>query len=42
MENKNKYWKGLEELNNDPKFVAAKKNEFAQGIPLEEVLTDSD
>lgn len=42
MENKNKYWKGLEELNNDPKFVAGKKNEFAQGIPLEEVLTDSD
>lgn len=42
MENKNKYWKGLEELNNDPKFVASKKNEFTQGIPLEEVLTDSD
>lgn len=42
MENKNKYWKGLEELNNDPKFVASKKNEFAQGIPLEEVLTESD
>ncbi|MES2655151.1 MAG: TAT-variant-translocated molybdopterin oxidoreductase [Bacteroidota bacterium] len=42
MENKNKYWKGLEELNNDPKFVTSKKNEFAQGIPLEEVLTDSD
>lgn len=42
MENKNKYWKGLEELNNDPKFVAAKKNEFTQSIPLEEVLTDSD
>ena len=42
MENKNKYWKGLEELNNDPKFAATKKNEFSQGIPLEEVLTDSD
>jgi molybdopterin-containing oxidoreductase family iron-sulfur binding subunit len=42
MGNINKYWKGLEELNNDPKFVANKKNEFAQGIPLEEVLTDSD
>lgn len=42
MENKNKYWKGLEELNNDPKFVASKKNEFLQGIPLEEVLTDAD
>ena len=42
MGNINKYWKGLEELNSDPKFVANKKKEFAQGIPLEEVLTDSD
>jgi MoCo/4Fe-4S cofactor protein with predicted Tat translocation signal len=42
MENKNKYWKGLEELNNDPKFLQAKKNEFAEGIPLEEVLTEQD
>mgnify|MGYP000718308161 CR=1 FL=1 len=42
MGNINKYWKGLEELNSDPKFVANKNKEFAQGIPLEEVLTDSD
>jgi MoCo/4Fe-4S cofactor protein with predicted Tat translocation signal len=42
MENKNKYWKGLEELNNDPKFLANKRNEFAEGIPLEEVLTEQD
>lgn len=42
MENKNKYWKGLEELNNDPKFLQRKKNEFAEGIPLEEVLTEND
>jgi MoCo/4Fe-4S cofactor protein with predicted Tat translocation signal len=42
MENKNKYWKGLEELNNDPKFLQSKKNEFAEGIPLEEVLTETD
>jgi len=42
MENNNKYWRGLEELNNDPKFVAQKKNEFGEGIPLEEVLTDTD
>ncbi|MES2691512.1 MAG: TAT-variant-translocated molybdopterin oxidoreductase, partial [Bacteroidota bacterium] len=42
MENKNKYWKGLEELNNDPKFLQNKKNEFAEGIPLEEVLTEQD
>lgn len=42
MENKNKYWKGLEELNNDPKFLQNKRNEFAEGIPLEEVLTEND
>jgi MoCo/4Fe-4S cofactor protein with predicted Tat translocation signal len=42
MENKNTYWKGLEELNNDPKFLANKRNEFAEGIPLEEVLTEQD
>lgn len=42
MENKNKYWKGLEELNNDPKFLEQKRNEFAEGIPLEEVLTEQD
>jgi molybdopterin-containing oxidoreductase family iron-sulfur binding subunit len=42
MENKNTYWKGLEELNNDPKFLKAKRNEFAEGIPLEEVLTEQD
>lgn len=42
MENKNTYWKGLEELNNDPKFLRNKRNEFAEGIPLEEVLTEQD
>lgn len=42
MENKNTYWRGLEELNNDPKFLAQKKNEFGEGIPLEEALTDQD
>jgi molybdopterin-containing oxidoreductase family iron-sulfur binding subunit len=42
MENKNTYWKGLDELNNDPKFLRNKKNEFAQGIPLEEVFTGED
>jgi molybdopterin-containing oxidoreductase family iron-sulfur binding subunit len=42
MENKNQYWRGLEELNNDPKFLASKKHEFAEGIPLEEVFTEED
>jgi len=39
MENKNQYWRGLEELNNDPKFLAGKKHEFSEGIPLEDVFT---
>ncbi|MCF8447695.1 MAG: TAT-variant-translocated molybdopterin oxidoreductase, partial [Bacteroidia bacterium] len=42
MENKNQYWRGLEELNKDPKFMEAKKHEFAEGIPLEEVFTEED
>ncbi|MDP1725508.1 MAG: TAT-variant-translocated molybdopterin oxidoreductase [Bacteroidota bacterium] len=42
MENKNQYWRGLEELNNDPKFLAGKKREFAEGIPLEDVFTEED
>ena len=28
MENKNKYWKGLEELNNDPKFLQNKRTKM--------------
>lgn len=36
----NKYWKGLEELNNDPQFLQYQKNEFAEGLPLEEVLNE--
>jgi MoCo/4Fe-4S cofactor protein with predicted Tat translocation signal len=42
MENNNKYWRGLEELNNDAEFVRNKKNEFMEGIPLEEALTEQD
>jgi molybdopterin-containing oxidoreductase family iron-sulfur binding subunit len=39
MSNKNQYWKGLEELEKRPDFVAASKNEFAEGLPLEEALS---
>lgn len=42
MENKNIYWRGLEELNNEPEFVQNKKNEFRDGVPLEEMLTEND
>src|SRR3982751_3145855 len=41
MDNNKKYWKGLEELNNDPEFVELNKHEFAEPIPIEEVLSGS-
>ncbi|MBI1221718.1 MAG: 4Fe-4S dicluster domain-containing protein [Bacteroidetes bacterium] len=42
MENKTQYWKGIEELNREPEFVQLSKNEFAEGLPLDEVLNESD
>src|SRR5690606_2133171 len=36
-----KYWKGLEELNQTPEFVENNKNEFAEPLPIEEVLEGS-
>ncbi|MGN6395170.1 MAG: TAT-variant-translocated molybdopterin oxidoreductase [Mucilaginibacter sp.] len=39
MDSNKKYWKGLEELNKTPEFVELNKNEFAEPIPIEEVLT---
>jgi molybdopterin-containing oxidoreductase family iron-sulfur binding subunit len=41
MDSNKKYWKGLEELNNTPEFVEKNKNEFAEPIPIEEVLSGS-
>jgi molybdopterin-containing oxidoreductase family iron-sulfur binding subunit len=41
MDSNKKYWKGLEELNNTPEFVEKNKNEFAEPIPIEEVLGGS-
>src|ERR1700744_2187153 len=38
MDSNKKYWKGLEELNNTPEFVEKNKHEFAEPIPIEEVL----
>ncbi|MCC7297781.1 MAG: TAT-variant-translocated molybdopterin oxidoreductase [Bacteroidia bacterium] len=40
MSNTIKYWKGEEELARDPKFLAARKNEFAEALPLDEVLSE--
>lgn len=33
-----KYWKGLDELNNNPEFVQNANNEFAEQIPVEKFL----
>lgn len=41
MESNKKYWKGLEEYNNTPEFVASSKNEFAEPIPIEDVLNEA-
>ncbi len=41
MESNKKYWKGLEELNNSPEFVEKNKHEFAEPLPIEELLSGS-
>ena len=40
MSNHIKYWKGEEELNKDPQFLAAQKNEFHDDLPLDEVFNE--
>src|SRR3984885_11440550 len=39
MDSNKKYWKGLEELDKTPEFVELNKNEFAEPLPIEEVLS---
>lgn len=41
MESNKKYWKGLEELQNTKDFVEKSKNEFAEPIPMDEVLNEA-
>jgi molybdopterin-containing oxidoreductase family iron-sulfur binding subunit len=41
MESNKKYWKGLEELQNTKEFVEKNKNEFAESLPMEEVLNEA-
>jgi molybdopterin-containing oxidoreductase family iron-sulfur binding subunit len=36
-----KYWKGLEELHNDPSFVEASEKEFSDELPVEEIFDSS-
>ncbi|HXB39832.1 MAG TPA: TAT-variant-translocated molybdopterin oxidoreductase [Bacteroidia bacterium] len=38
MGTKNKYWKGLPELHQSPEFLQKSRNEFAENLPMEEVL----
>jgi MoCo/4Fe-4S cofactor protein with predicted Tat translocation signal len=39
MDSNKKYWKGLEELNKTPEIVENNKHEFAEPIPIEDVLS---
>ena len=41
MESNKKYWKGLEELHNTKDFVENNKHEFAEPLPIEEVLNEA-
>ncbi len=41
MDSNKKYWKGLEELQQTPAFVESKKGEFAEPIPVEDVLNEA-
>jgi len=41
MDSNKKYWKGIEELEQSPAFVENNKGEFAESIPLENVLTEA-
>ncbi len=35
-----KYWKGLTELNNSAEFIESSNNEFAEKLPVDELLND--
>lgn len=41
MDSNKKYWKGLEELKQTPAFVEKSKGEFAESIPVEDVLNEA-
>lgn len=40
MANNKKYWKGLEDLENNPEFIKKNMNEFAEPIPMDEFLSN--
>lgn len=41
MANSKKYWKGLEQLNEDANFLASSQNEFPEQLPVDEFLGDA-
>ena len=41
MESNKKYWKGIEELKTTPEFVENNKGEFAESLPIEEILSEA-
>lgn len=41
MENNKQYWRGLEELNPTPEFLEQQKNEFMEGLPMDEMLNEN-
>ncbi len=38
----NKYWKGVEELEQTQEFVTSNANEFSEGLPLDKVFANDD
>ena len=42
MANTKKYWKGLEQLEDESKFVESAKNEFAEHLPVADFLGDQE
>ncbi len=40
MSNNKRYWKGEEELTQNPQFLADQKREFGDALPLDETLSD--
>ena len=34
-----RYWKGVEELQNDPEFARLKNNEFYEHLPLDSMIS---
>jgi molybdopterin-containing oxidoreductase family iron-sulfur binding subunit len=42
MNSSNKYWKGIDELQETQDFVSSNVNEFAEGLPLDKIFSNDD